>query len=159
LGPLALLLRDFKVGVDVFPFWRNRKALVKAFNRLLRQKLCAVHAKQDSESKTLGILPFLLDDQVLIDLQKSQYPMESARPRREPVQRDKLLEERDKLIYEAWCEGKTLSEIRGLVREKYPRGQYPGLRRVKESRIWQIVYEYAERHGLPKPKPRQRRGG
>jgi hypothetical protein len=106
----------------------------------------------------LGITYSLINDQVLIDLQKEAFAVGQPKPWRQPVQREALMEQRDKLVYEKACDVRTTySEIQGIVRRKYPSSQNLGYLHVSVGRIFQIAREYAERHGLPKPPPRQHR--
>jgi hypothetical protein len=160
LGPIAEKLRIIKEQLE-FLMLLEAPAFVKAFNRLLRQKpfVPSFLEFEAWENKLLSITFCLLDDRVLIDLQKEAYALAEPKPEREKVERGEFLEERDKLIYEKARAGMAYSEIRGLVMRKYPAIENLGHLHVTVSRIFQIAYEYAERHGLPKPKPRRKRQG
>jgi hypothetical protein len=110
-----------------------------------------------SGSELLNITYSLIDDKVLIDLHKAAFAIGMPRPRRGPEQRDALMEERDKMIYEEARAGTTYPEIQARVRRRYPSSQNLGYLHVSIGRIWQIPRQYAERHGLPNPAPRQDR--
>jgi hypothetical protein len=105
----------------------------------------------------LGITFSLINDQVLIHLQKAAFSVGQPKPRRKRVQRESIMEERDKLIYDKARAGTSYREIQAFVRRTYPSSQNLGYLHVSVGRIFQIASEYAERHGLPKPPPRQRR--
>jgi hypothetical protein len=69
------------------------------------------------------------------------------------VRRDKETEARDKWIYRQCCKGTPhdaiVAELRRIADGK-------GWRRIStKNRVWQIGREYAERHGLEPPPPRQ----
>jgi hypothetical protein len=138
----------------------DAKRLLTAFNRLLRQKMFELKLGPSNEFVKDTYLYFsfcTLDDAPLTALQEAASAIGTRRPRRAAVRRDEAMEQRDKLIYEAARDRKTYAQICGLVRKSFPKDSNQGYLHVTESRICQIASEYAERHGLPKPPPRQNR--
>jgi hypothetical protein len=161
LGPVAARLRELKETLDLFPLLKV-SAFTKAFTQLLRQKLfipSSLFPSEASDDELLTITYSLIDDRVLIDLQQAAFAIGLPKPRREPVQREAIMEKRDKTIYKAARAGKPYRQIQALVRQKYPSSQNLGYLHVTVSRIFQIAQEYAERHGLRRPKARHHRRG
>jgi hypothetical protein len=152
LAPIAELLSSGMSLLERWPYLK-RTAFAKAFHRLLRQKLLKLTPYKAPHwgQKVLDIAFCLIDDRVLVALQKGAYALGMPEARRKVVERDPRMEERDRTIYEATCAKKSLGEIRGLVRKEYPDMQ------VSDSRLCQIASEYAKRHRLRKPPPRYQR--
>jgi hypothetical protein len=154
LGPVADLLRQLKEILELYSRLKA-KAFVKAFNRLLREKLFSPSFLPGQTYLTITYS--LIDDNALIDLQRAAHAIGMPKPRREPVQREPVMEQQDKMIYEEACKGTPYSVIKGHIRTKYPSSQNLGHLQVSISRIFQIANEYAKRHGLPKPARRHQR--
>jgi hypothetical protein len=133
--------------------------LKKPFNRFLGQRLFArsYGRSEDGERKHLVIEFFSSNDQVLVKLHGAALALGMPRPKRKAVQREKLMEERDKLIHESACQGMSYSDIAGLVRRKYPVAENRGFLHISTQRAWQVAHEYATRKGLPLPPARQQR--
>jgi hypothetical protein len=162
VGAVADALRGLK---DIFDERSPKpKGRPRAIDRLLRQKLFTVSFCQRGSSGKMMLRIQLapIDNQVLIDLHKEAFTvdLEPHQPELEPAprQRDTILEERDKLIYEAYCAGKSYKEIRKMIVEKSREDRAWLKLRVTDGRITQIArHEYPQNHGLPEPPPRQAR--
>jgi hypothetical protein len=80
-------------------------------------------------------------------------PPPGGKAKAKAIRRDKETEARDKWIYGQCCKGTPHEEI---VAELRRRAANHGWRVVSsKQRIQQIGNEYADRHGIPKPPPRQ----
>src|SRR5690606_36336720 len=64
-----------------------------------------------------------------------------------PQKVDRQTDARDKFIYQKVCKGAAARQVRDLI------GEHPHWELVPEAEIFNCAVAYAQRHGLPLPRP------
>lgn len=105
-----------------------------------------------ARDELMSLASLLVDE---LDRRKAAADKVRGRSMAAPKQakRDPKIEARDKWIYEQCCAGEPHDKIAGELKRKSPAKGWKVFK--SKNRVWQIGKEYAERHGLDQPPPRQ----